>query len=112
MGTNPRNDRWVVTAEVDLPSVRAIRIEALTDKSLKKKGPGRAGNGSFVLSDLRVFARPMNSEGKGKPVKLINPQADYQQDTNKLSVASVIDGDPVRTGWAVGGQVGKDHACL
>ena len=47
-GSNPKNDRWVVTAKVDLPVVRAIRIEALTDKSLKKKGPGRAGNGNFL----------------------------------------------------------------
>ncbi|MGY8713971.1 MAG: DUF1587 domain-containing protein, partial [Verrucomicrobiia bacterium] len=41
-GTNPKTDRWVVTAEVDLPVIQAIRIEALADKSLKNKGPGRA----------------------------------------------------------------------
>jgi hypothetical protein len=113
-GLNPKNDRWVVTTKVDLPSVRAIRIEALTDKSLKKKGPGRAGNGSFVLSDLRVFAKPMGAEGKGKSVKLVNPQADFQQEIDKhiLSAASAIDGDPRGTGWSASPQVGKDHACL
>ncbi|SVB59333.1 uncharacterized protein METZ01_LOCUS212187, partial [marine metagenome] len=110
VGLNPRNDRWVVTAKVDLPSVRAIRIEALTDKSLKKNGPGRAGNGNFVLSDLRVFAKPIGTQGKGKPVKLINPQADFQQNTSSLSIASSIDGDKRKTGWAVGGQCGKAHA--
>tara|TARA_Y100000588_G_scaffold270500_1_gene286028 strand:- start:3195 stop:6503 length:3309 start_codon:yes stop_codon:yes gene_type:complete len=111
-GQNPKSDRWVVTAKVDLPSVRAIRIEALTDKSLKKNGPGRAGNGNFVLSDLRVFAKPIGAEGKGKQVKLINPRSDLLQDNKKFSAALAIDDNPRDTGWGSGNRVGQDHACL
>ena len=111
-GQNPKHDRWVVTAEVDLPSVRAIRIEALSDKSLKKKGPGRAGNGNFVLSDLRVFAKPIGAKGKGKPVKLVNPRNDLLQNNEKFSAAAAIDDNPRETGWGSGNLIGQDHACL
>jgi hypothetical protein len=112
MGMNPRNDRWVVTAKVEWPSVRAIRIEALSDKSMKKNGPGRAGNGNFALSDLRVFAKAIGEEGKGKPIKLVNPQADFQQNNHPFSAASAIDADPSGTGWSSNHQVGKSHAGL
>ena len=57
-GKNPANDRWVLTAELAATGLNAIRIEALTDKSMKRNGPGRAGNGNFALSDIRVFATP------------------------------------------------------
>ena len=111
-GKNPRDDRWVVTAKVAMPSIRAIRIEALTHKSMKGNGPGRASNGNIALSDIRVFAKKTGEEGKGKPVKLINPRADHQQNTGNLSIASSIDGDKRKTGWAVDGQIGKDHVCV
>jgi hypothetical protein len=116
-GQNPKTDRWIVSAKVDLPVVRAIRIEALADKSLKKKGPGRANSGDFVLTDLRVFANPIGAEGKGKPVKLVNPQGNFLQKNGKPSAANAIDGNPIDTGWSSGStfnidQLGKDHACL
>ena len=111
-GKNPRDDRWVVKAEGFPPGIRAIRIEALTDKSMKRNGPGRASNGNLALSDIRVFAKKIGEEGKGKPVKLINPRADHQQNTTNLSIASSIDGDKRKTGWAVDGQIGKDHVCV
>ena len=111
-GKNPRDDRWVVEAKVSMPVIRAIRIEALTHKSMKRNGPGRASNGNIALSDIRVFAKKIGEEGKGKPVKLINPRADHQQNTGTLSIASSIDGDKRKTGWAVDGQIGKDHVCV
>ena len=111
-GKNPSDDRWVVTAKVALPKVTALRIEALTHNSMKGNGPGRAANGNIALSDIRVFAMKAGEEGKGKPVKLVNPRADHQQNTTNLSIASSIDGDKRKTGWAVDGQIGKDHVCV
>ena len=52
----------MVKAEVSLPGIRAIRIEALTHKSMKRNGPGRASNGNLALSDIRVFAKKIGEE--------------------------------------------------
>ncbi|MDP6904432.1 MAG: DUF1549 domain-containing protein, partial [Verrucomicrobiota bacterium] len=111
-GKNPANDRWVLTAELQTVGLNAIRVEALTDKSMKRNGPGRASNGNFALSDIRVFAMPKKG-GKKQAVKLINPKATHQQNTGGLSVASSIDGDKRRSGWAVDfGGIGKEQAAV
>jgi len=111
-GKNPANDRWVLTAELQTMGLNAIRIEALTDKSMPRNGPGRAGNGNFALSDIRVFAASKKG-GQRAPVKLVNPKATHQQNTAGLSVASSIDGDKRKSGWAVDfGGIGKEQAAV
>jgi len=111
-GKNPANDRWVLTAELQTVGLNAIRVEALADKSMKRNGPGRASNGNFALSDIRVFAMPKKG-GKKQAVKLINPKATHQQNTGGLSVASSIDGDKRKSGWAVDfGGIGKEQAAV
>ncbi len=111
-GKNPANDRWVLTAELAATGLNAIRIEAMTDKSMPRSGPGRAGNGNFALSDIRVFATPKNG-GQRVAVKLVNPKATHQQNTGGLSVASSIDGDKRKSGWAVDfGGIGKPQAAV
>ena len=115
-GKNPANDRWVLTAELQATGLNAIRIEALVDKSMERNGPGRAVNGNFALSDIRVFAAPKKGGGvnkKEQAVKLINPKATHQQNTGGLSVASSIDGDKRKSGWAVdAGGIGKEQAAV
>ena len=111
-GKNPANDRWVFKAELQTMGLNAIRIEALTDKSMPRNGPGRAGNGNFALSDIRVFAANIKG-GHRVPVKLVNPKATHQQNTARLSVASSIDGDKRKSGWAVDfGGIGKEQAAV
>ncbi len=111
-GKNPASDRWVLTAEIKATGLNAFRIEALTHPTMKHNGPGRASNGNFALSDLRVFAAPKNG-GKRKAVKLVNPKATHQQNTGGLSVASSIDGDKRKSGWAVdAGGIGKEQAAV
>ena len=108
----PPNDQYTVTTGplVSLAKVAAIRLEALADPSLPKGGPGRADNGNFALSRFRVYAeRPDGKERR--EIKLINPQADFQQDDAKLAVAGSLDEDP-KTGWAVDPQVGKSHTAI
>src|SRR5262249_53986827 len=53
-GPNPPTDNYTITAEADLPEMTAIRLEALTDKSLPAMGPGRSSNGNIVLTDVRL----------------------------------------------------------
>jgi mono/diheme cytochrome c family protein len=111
-GKNPARDRWVLTAELQVTGLNAIRIEALTHKSMVHNGPGRAVNGNIALSDIRVFATPKKG-GQRQSVKLVNPKATHQQNTGSLSVASSIDGDKRNTGWAVDyGGIGKEQAAV
>ena len=110
-GNNPKDDQWVVTAETAETKITGIRIEAMTDPSMKKSGPGRAENGNFSLSDFRVFAEPLDGSGKRIIVKLVSPKATFEQNKAGLSVSSSIDDNKRTSGWAVDhGGIGKDQA--
>ena len=110
-GTNAEKDTWTFTTSAVSGQVTAVRLEALADASLKKKGPGRADNGNFALSNLRVLARSTDTNSKPVAVKLVNPRATFEQNKTSLSVASAIDTNK-SSGWAVDPQFGKDHAAV
>lgn len=102
-------DTYVIAAKTKLKGITAIRLEALTDKSLPKNGPGRADNGNFVLTEVSVEAQGEQS-AKGLPVKLQNPSATIEQTFaaeknpyKKWAAAAAIDGDVkgANWGWAV-----------
>ncbi len=76
----------------------------LTDPSLPGQGPGAAGNGNFVLTDLRLVVEP-----GALAVHLTGAQADYAQDG--YPVADAIDAKP-DSGWAVSGGTGKPHTAV
>ena len=109
-GKNPKFDTYKFTARTEQRNITAIRIEALADASMDKSGPGRAPNGNFDLTHLRVVARPANGSGSPVDVILKNPQATFEQGAH-LSVAMTIDDDR-KSGWAVDPQFGKDHAAV
>ncbi len=111
-GKNPNTDRWVITTLPLQGTLTALRVEALADASLKKQGPGRADNGNFSLTDLRVFAQPADGSKPRARVKLTRPRATFEQNAGGLSVASSIDADARQTGWAVDPQFGKNHAAV
>jgi WD40 repeat protein len=51
---------YVVKAGTELSTLTGVRVEALADPKLPRKGPGRAPNdGNFVLSELEVQASPV-----------------------------------------------------
>jgi hypothetical protein len=108
-GKNPFPEVYTVTAKTDLKDITAVRLEALPDNSLPAKGPGRAGNGNFVLNEFKLFAQEQGATGKPAPVGLHKAQATFSQDG--WAVAGAIDGNP-NTGWAVAPQFGKAHTAL
>ncbi|MBI3882473.1 MAG: PSD1 domain-containing protein [Verrucomicrobia bacterium] len=110
-GANPDQDSWTFTAPAVSGSITAVRLEALADASLKKKGPGRADNGNFSLSDFLVTAKSADGKGKAAPVKLVRPRATFEQNQTSLSVASSIDTNKT-SGWAVDPQFGRNHAAV
>ncbi|MFT5526099.1 MAG: cytochrome c553, partial [Pirellulaceae bacterium] len=55
-GANPALDTYNLVLHSSVRSISALRIETKADKSLPQGGPGRAGNGNFALSNLKVTA--------------------------------------------------------
>jgi hypothetical protein len=105
-GTNGK-DSYTVVATTDLKEITAIRLEALADSSLPAGGPGRAANGNFVVSELKLSAAPKADPAKGTPASLQSPAAEFSQDGWNVSAA--IDGND-GTGWAVSPKFNQSHA--
>ena len=108
-GPNAASDTYTITAAVPA-GASALRIEALADPSMHGKGPGRAANGNFALSRIRVTAEPAGG-GTPRDVLLKPGEFTHQQNAGGLSVASSLD-DNASTGWAVDGKIGHDHAAI
>jgi hypothetical protein len=110
-GAAPNQDTVTFAADIPQSSLRALRIEALADDSLPSRGPGRAPNGNFVLSDLVLSIAPIDGSAPAVEVPIVATKATHQQDTGSLSVAASIDEDPA-SGWAVDGQIGQDQSAV
>jgi len=108
-GKNPSPETYTVTAHTNLMGITGIRLEVLADDSLPAKGPGRAPNGNFVLNEFKVAFHKKDAKDKGKPIKLVRPQATFSQDT--FDIAKVVDNNPA-TGWAVSPQLGKSQTAV
>lgn len=85
------NEQITVTGHSALTTIAAIRLRVLTHDSLPKQGPGRAGNGNFVLTRFELM-----SEGTTRPIR--RAFADHEQPN--FAVAGAIDTDP-KSGWAI-----------
>ncbi len=101
-GDNPATETYTIEGVAKPKGVTAIRLEALTDESLPKSGPGRSANGNIVLTDVRVSLA-------GKQVKLKSASADFSQEG--FPVANAIDAD-LKTGWAISPELGKPHSAV
>lgn len=118
-GENPANDVYRLTYD-HLPAlVTGIRIEVLPHASLPKQGPGRAGNGNFVLSEL--VAHVSNAAGETVVAPFASATATYEQTGaaggnpyGKWAVAAAIDGDEKGEtwGWAIMEQAGQANAAV
>jgi hypothetical protein len=101
-GPNPDKDIYTIRFTPTLPGITAFRVEALPDDSLSRRGPGRAHNGNFLLTGVRL-------RSESGPVTLKAASADYSQDGYPVSAA--LDGD-TSTGWAVDGSIGMPHRAI
>ncbi len=108
-GKNPDFDTYKVVAACDLSEITAVRVEALADDPLVGRGPGRAGNGNFALSNVKLTVGPRYGIGATSEPKLVNAKATFEQ--AGLPVAAVVDDDP-KSAWAVDPQFGRDHAAV
>ncbi len=125
-GKNPATDTYTLTFEEVPANITAVRLEVLPHDSLPTKGPGRAGNGNFVLSEIRVSTQPISQEAAQggaaeQVVPLQNATATYEQTGavggnpyGKWAVAGAIDKDEKGKtwGWAIMEQAGKPNLAI
>ncbi|AIE86097.1 PSD1 and planctomycete cytochrome C domain-containing protein [Fimbriimonas ginsengisoli] len=101
-GANPDRGQYHLAFPASPQPITGFRLEALSDPSLPSNGPGRAGNGNFVVSRIQVAA------GDLSPV-VANVKTDFLQAGLTLDRLNV--GDDTQ-GWAVDGQIGKRHEMM
>ena len=96
-GINADVDQYTIRFTGITKSITAIRLEPLTHDSLPKTGPGRAGNGNFVLNKIQFSQDGTPTE------KWLHATADHSQ--KDYPVLAAIDAD-IKTGWAINGSAG------
>ncbi len=64
-------------------NVTGFRLEVLPDDSLPNKGPGRAGNGNFVLTEFIVKVLPPTAESKEAAGKVANEKTPNDEETDE-----------------------------
>ncbi|MEP6672591.1 MAG: PSD1 and planctomycete cytochrome C domain-containing protein [Chthoniobacter sp.] len=103
----PEKDDYTFILDAGAGPISQLRLEALTDPSLPKEGPGRVAHGNFVLSEITVTAAPKNAPEQAQVVKLSRAEADVSQPGFEIEKA--IDAH-VDTGWAVHREGSKLNA--
>ncbi len=100
-GPSPDTEQYIFTAKVNyLPT--AFKLVAEPDDAFVNKGPGRADNGNFVLTELTLT-------GDSRNVDLAAVRADFEQEG--WPATGAFDGD-AKTGWAVQPKFGEPHILL
>ncbi len=90
-------DTYTITLPVPAGGLSAIQLELLPEASLPQNGPGRAGNGNLVLSEVEVFRGEQQASIK---------EAVASHSQKNWDIAATIDGEPA-TGWAIRPRVGE-----
>ena len=85
------NDTYLITIRSPGEKIWAIRLRVLTHESLPDQGPGLAGNGNFVLTDVEVKIGD-------KITRFATAAADHSQP--EFDVLKAIDSKS-DTGWAI-----------
>ncbi len=114
-GPSAPQNTYTIEATIPLTGITGFRLEAMPDKTLPKGGPGRAGNGNFVVSEFRVL-QVQDNDQQTVSVALQNATATVEQayagevtPYGKWSAASAIDNDAKGSswGWAILPEVNK-----
>ncbi|QDU41063.1 WD domain, G-beta repeat [Maioricimonas rarisocia] len=107
-GPNNKKGAYRVAAATDLSGITGLKLELFADDRLPSRGPGRAQNGNFVLTELTVQAWPKGKPDAKATLGLQNAQADFSQ--GNYDVSAAIDGKkPANNGWATSPRVGENR---
>ncbi len=97
-GPNPENDSYTVVAQTDLKTITGLRCDVLSDPSLPGGGPGRDGDGAFVLSRIEAQVSPKGAPQTVQPVTWTRAAA--EQAAPGFSVESLLE-NKASTGWSI-----------
>ena len=105
-GKKPEKDTYSLTFASSPNPISGLRLEVLPHDSLPAKGSGRAGNGNFVVSEIRAELK--RADGSLDPVSFVRAQASFEQTfaaennpEKRWAASAVIDGDTGKFGWAI-----------
>ncbi|MCS6923977.1 MAG: DUF1549 and DUF1553 domain-containing protein, partial [Fimbriimonadales bacterium] len=99
-GTPPDTEVYRLRVRLPRGEVRVLLLDALPHESLPKKGPGRADNGNFVLTGVRLSVN-------GKAIAFKDAQASATQ--SGFDPRQVLNSANAENGWALDGHQGKSH---
>ena len=106
-GASPLTETYMVEAVVAPEKITGFRLEVLPGNK-GNAGPGRSGNGNFVLTDFKVTVISANGAAP-RTVALRKATADFSQ--KEFAVDDAIDDDP-KTGWAISPQAKRRHVAV
>ncbi len=101
-GANPERDEIVFTGHTSLRGVSALALDVLPDASLPQGGPGRAADGSFALTEIKV-------QVDGRPLELVPLRAEGGAEGSSL--AHALDSLPA-TNWVSAPGTGQTRRLL
>ncbi len=84
-------ETYTVRFAAPVDRISAVRLDALTDPTLPNQGPGRASNGNFVLSHVKLSY-------DGRNIPFASAEADIEQ--QGYPAADALKGLPDK-GWAI-----------
>ncbi len=103
-GDQTKSDTYTLRFKTNLKGITGIRIEALPDDRLPKRGPGRTYYegpiGDFTLTDFSVLVND-------KKVPISTALQSFA--AGGFTAAAAID-DNKQTGWSISGGQGKPHS--
>ena len=99
-GENPDKATYTITGLLPPGVVTGLRIEVLPDDSLAGRGPGRADNGNFVLSNIELTTG-------GKSLSFAGAEATHSQ--KGWAVTEALDDPGEDSGWGIAKEFGKAH---
>lgn len=108
-GPSPDKSTYTLTLQ-PTGTLTGLRLEVLPDRSLPSQGPGRAGNGNFVLSELRAEiiapgAEPRRLAFSGAQASIEQASFAEAHPDKRWSAVSAL--TPDSFGWAILPEAGK-----
>src|ERR1017187_8815128 len=115
-GKKAITDTYTLSFTNGLKDVVGLRVEALPHDTLPGRGPGRAEDGNFVLTEVVATIRRLDKTTNAISFNLARADFEQSQSTVTPSIptwgaASVIDGHPksAGSGWAIFPQTNQAH---